>query len=162
MRRTEWRPGLSVETRKSAMPPTRWPGAKTTANCRRPSFRAGSTYSNSSRQVVGFHSVCSPMNLFMLADYAVSLSSYSTIPRPIRSSSNTMRCMTDGSRRAVKSITIAAFTYLPTKCVRSFSFSWQKYSNRSVFNTMNWCSVTVQGAVYALGSSTVSSISRFP
>ena len=54
-----------------------------------------------------------------------------------------------------------ASVHLPTKCGMSLSFS-QKYSSKSVFNTIDWLSWTAQGLVYALGSSTVTSISKCP
>src|SRR4030095_5167272 len=66
---------------------------------------------------------------------------------------------TAGSRQHSTS---EAIGYFPIKCGRSRSFSRQTYSTRSVSTTMFWWSLTVHGAVYALGSSTVNSISSRP
>jgi hypothetical protein len=62
---------------------------------------------------------------------------------------------------AVKQDRHGASVHLPTKCGMSLSFS-QKYSSKSVFSTIDWLSWTAQGLVYALGSSTVTSISKCP
>jgi len=45
--------------------------------------------------------------------------------------------------------------HLPTRCTRSFSFSKQKDSIRSVSGSRRWLIVMVNGLVYIVGSSTV-------
>ena len=52
--------------------------------------------------------------------------------------------------------------HFPTKCRASFSFSTQKNCSRSVSTASVWFTRMVQGLVYALESSTVTSISNFP
>jgi len=52
--------------------------------------------------------------------------------------------------------------HFPTICFISFSFSRQILSIRSVSASSTWVSLTVQGLVYAFGSSTVRSISKRP